>query len=226
MNSSNIFGFSEDDLADVQLWKAPYVGQEPMRRNAQFDEPTQLLTVDEIERMQSQAYEEAYIQGREEGFAQGYQEGHDTKEQELQQQISEFQALMLTLSEPFKTLDEQVEKELVALAISVATQIIRREIKMDPGQVVAAVRQALKVLPLSSQKISLRLHPEDSEMVRNALSLDEMQIAWNVVEDPLITRGGCHIDTEVSHIDASVENRLAAVIATLFGGEREQDKNR
>jgi flagellar assembly protein FliH len=46
-----------------------------------------------------------------------------------------------------------------------------------------------------------------------------------MVEDPLITRGGCKVDTEVSYIDATVENRLAAVIATLFGGEREQDKN-
>lgn len=226
MNSSNLFGFSNEDLAEVKLWEAPYVGSEPQPNNAQYEEPTPLLTVEEIERMQNQAYEEAFVQGRQEGYTQGYNEGHEVKEQILQQQITEFQALMSTLSEPLKTLDEEVEKELVALAISVATQIIRREIKMDPGQVVGAVRQALKVLPLSSQKISLRLHPEDSEMVRHALSLDEMQIAWNVVEDPLITRGGCQIDTEVSHIDASVENRLASVVATLFGGEREQDKNR
>lgn len=226
MNSSNLFGFSDEDLAEIKLWEAPYVGLEPLPDNTQYQEPTPLLTVDEIERMQNQAYEEAYAQGHQEGYTQGYNEGHEAKEQALQQQITEFQALISTLGEPLKTLDEEVEKELVALAISVATQIIRREIKMDPGQVVGAVRQALKVLPLSSQKISLRLHPEDSEMVRHALSLDEMQIAWNVVEDPLITRGGCQIDTEVSHIDATVENRLASVIATLFGGEREQDKNR
>jgi flagellar assembly protein FliH len=50
-----------------------------------------------------------------------------------------------------------------------------------------------------------------------------MSPAWRIVEDPLITRGGCKVDTEVSHIDATVENRLAAVIATLFGGEREHD---
>ena len=96
---------------------------------------------------------------------------------------------------------------------------------MDPGQVVAAVREAIKVLPLSSQKISLHLHPEDVELVRSVLSLDEMSPSWAVVEDPLITRGGCQVDTDLSHIDATVENRLAAVIAGLFGGEREQDKS-
>jgi len=67
------------------------------------------------------------------------------------------------------------------------------------------------------------LHPEDAGLVRSALSLDEMSPPWKIVEDPLITRGGCKVDTEVSHIDATVENRLTAVIATLFGGEREHD---
>jgi flagellar assembly protein FliH len=134
---------------------------------------------------------------------------------------------MDSLSQPFQVLDAEVEKELVKLAMAIATQIIRREIKLDPGQVIAAVREAIKVLPLSSQKISLHIHPDDAELVRSVLSLDEMSPspAWKIVEDPLITRGGCKVNTEVSHIDATVENRLAAVIATLFGGEREHDKN-
>jgi len=62
-------------------------------------------------------------------------------------------------------LDEEVEKELILLVTGIATQIIRREIKMDPGQIIAAVREAIKVLPLSSQKISLYLHPEDADLV-------------------------------------------------------------
>jgi flagellar assembly protein FliH len=52
-----------------------------------------------------------------------------------------------------------------------------------------------------------------------------MSPAWTINEDPLITRGGCKIDTDVSHIDATVENRLAAVIATVFGGERNRDRD-
>jgi len=73
------------------------------------------------------------------------------------------------------------------------------------------------------KKISLKLHPEDAELVRSALALDEMSPSWGIVEDPLITRGGCEVDTDISHIDATVDHRLAAVIATLFGGERESD---
>jgi len=108
--------------------------------------------------------------------------------------------------------------------MSVATQIIRREIKTDPGQVVGAVREAVSALPVSSRKITLHLHPEDASLVRSALALDEMSPAWEIVEEPLITRGGCKVDTETSRIDATIENRLAQIIANVLGDQREQDK--
>jgi flagellar assembly protein FliH len=233
--------FSRSELEAISVWRLPDISDpatgeiclhqaksEPVNIDL---EPTPVLTVDEIEAMQKQAYEEAFEQGRQEGYQQGFEQGYQDGSNKGYQQniqllntkVAAFEQLMSSLSEPFKSLDDEVEKELVKLAISVATQIIRREIKLDPGQVVAAVRKAVSVLPLSSQKVQLHLHPEDADLVRSALSLDDMSPAWSVVEDPLITRGGCTVDTDVSHIDATIENRLAAVIANLLGGEREHD---
>jgi flagellar assembly protein FliH len=231
MCSSKSNGFSSSELALLKLWDMPDVsGTETTAISEPVDideEPTPVLTVEEIELMQKQAYDEAFAQGKKEGFRQGFKDGSEKGYEEnahlLREQAVMFADLMESLSEPFKALDEEVEKELVRLAISIATQIIRREIKMDAGQVVAAVKEAVRVLPLASHKISLHLHPDDAELVRSALSLDEMSPPWRIIEDPLITRGGCTVDTEVSHIDATIENRLAAVIANLFGGERAQD---
>ena len=232
MNSSKTSGFSPSELASLSVWRMPDV---PVKSESvdfpglqNFEpQPLPVLTVDEIEAMQKQAYDEAFAQGKKDGYSEGFNEGsrqgYEENVQVLQKKATEFASLLESLSQPFKVLDAEVEKELVKLAISIATQIIRREIKLDQGQVIAAVREAIKVLPLSSQKISLHLHPEDAELVRSALSLDEMSPTWKIVENPLITRGGCKVDTEVSHINATVENRLAAVIATLFGGEREHD---
>jgi flagellar assembly protein FliH len=233
MNSSKTYGFSPAELASLSVWRMPDVPVNPAPlalAEAQNSEPLSMavLTVDEIEAMQKQAYDEAFAQGKQDGYSEGFNEGarqgYAENMQALQKKAAEFACLMESLSQPFKVLDAEVEKELVKLAMAIATQIIRREIKLDPGQVIAAVREAIKVLPLSSQKISLHLHPKDAELVRSTLSLDKMTPAWRVVEDPLITRGGCRVDTEVSHIDASVENRLAAIVATLFGGERQHDR--
>ncbi|TAL46080.1 MAG: flagellar assembly protein FliH [Methylovulum sp.] len=237
MNSSKSSGFSASELAALNLWHVPNVfdteapgNDEPVKTEEPETEaePVPVLTVEEIEAMQKQAYDEAFAQGKKDGFQQGYDEGlkkgYDENLHLLQKQATELTRLMESLSEPFKHLDDEVEKELAKLAIGVATQIIRREIKLNPGQVVAAVREAINVLPLSSQKINLHLHPDDAELVRSALSLDEMSTAWGIIADPLITRGGCKVDTDVSHVDATIEHRLAAVIANVLGSEREQDR--
>ena len=182
--------FSPSELESLSVWRMPDV---PVTSEAvasikdkNFEAMAMpVLTVDEIEAMQKQAYDEAFAQGKEEGYSQGFNEGsrqgYEENVQALQKKTTEFERLLESLSQPFKVLDAKVEKELVKLAMAIATQIIRREIKLDSGQVIAAVREAIKVLPLSSQKISLHLHPEDAELVRSALSLDEMSPAWRMV---------------------------------------------
>ncbi|MDO9424368.1 MAG: flagellar assembly protein FliH [Methylobacter sp.] len=231
MSSSKTNRFTAAELESLRLWSLPDVSDADAVRESEAveieAEPTPILTVDEIETMQKQAYDEAFAQGKMHGFQQGFDEGSKKGYEDnlhlLQSQAATLVRLLESLSEPFKSLDEEVEKELVKLTIGIATQIIRREIKLDPGQIVAVVRETINVLPLASQKISLKLHPEDADLVRSALALDELSPSWSMVEDPLITRGGCKVDTEISHVDATVEHRLAAVISAILGGERESD---
>ncbi len=231
MNSSKTPRFTESELESLRLWSMPDVsGADPVKESEIVvldDEPAAILTVDEIESMQKQAYEEAFAQGNIQGFQKGLEEGlkkgYEDSLHLVQGQVATLVSLMEALSQPFELLDQEVENELVKLAIAIAAQIIRREIKLDPGQIVAVIREALNVLPLAAQKITLKLNPEDADLVRSVLVLDDTSPSWGLIEDPLITRGGCKVDTEVSHVDATLEHRLTAVIAVLLGGERERD---
>lgn len=237
MSSSKISGFSDDELEALSLWDMPDVSGKTDSRKSQEERPSSpLLTVNEIEAMQRQAYDEAYAKGQQEGYEKGFAQGHeegankgyeeglkkgyDENVQLLRTQAAELANILETLSKPLEALDDEVEKELVDLAIAIARQLIRREIKLDPGQVVATVREALNIIPLASQKVTLSLHPDDAELVRSVFVLDEISPAWIINEDPLITRGGCKVDTDISHVDATVEKRLAAVIAQVLGDER------
>ncbi len=180
--------------------------------------------------------QEGYKEGYDKGFQQGYREGRDKGEAEgreaaraeaekvLAEEVGYLQRLMDCLSQPLARLDEEVERELVSLAMAVARQLVRRELKTDPGQIVAVVREALSLLPLSQRTVTLVMHPDDAERVRQALHLDQVRVPWEIVEDPLITRGGCRVETDVSRIDATVETRLAAAVATALGGERIEDR--
>lgn len=202
---------SKKELPAYQSWRPPSVGD--ARRGNETGGT--LLTARQIEALQRQAYDEAYVVGLQEGRAAG--------QEELAARSRRMQELMQALTRPFRELDDQVERELAELAIAMVRQLVRREIRADPGQVVAVVREAMGLLPVASRSVRLHLHPEDATLVREALSLSEEEHTWHIVEDPVLTRGGCRAVTENSQIDASVETRISQLIAGAFGGEREGD---
>lgn len=197
-------------------WIAPDVGEKAAGSTASGSAGTAgYMTVDKLEALQQAAFDEAFAQGLEAGKAEG--------RAELARQAEYLGRALEALSEPFRELDDEVEQALVALAVRVARQIIRRELKIDPGQIVGVVRETIDLLPVASRNVEVHLHPEDAAVVRGAFGESGSNNAWKLVEDPVLTRGGLRIITETSQIDARVEKRLEAILATLVGGEREED---
>lgn len=201
---------------DVAPWELPEFHTGGKQASSLMSAPK--LTAQDIEAIQEAARKEAAQTGYQEGFSQGAKSG----EAEVRKTITQLNQIMTALTEPLELLDERIENELAQLAIQIARQLIRRELKIDPGQVIAVVREAISVLPSSSQNVRLHLHPDDAELVRSALAIDAIETRWQVVEDPIITRGGCQVISDTSRIDATIENRLATVIAQALGDERQR----
>ena len=112
------------------------------------------------------------------------------------------------------------------LAVLIARHLVRRELKANPGEIVGVVRETMRHLPIAPRAARIRLHPEDVELVQNAFALRDDTKIWRLEPDPLVTRGGCVVETDSSRIDASVESRLAAIASRMLGGEREGDRAR
>jgi len=168
-------------------------------------------------------FEEIQEQARQVGFRQGQQEGREQGREELLCQVRHLEQIIQTLDKPLDELDDSVEQQLAQLAMLVARQLVRRELKIDPQQVVSVVRDALAVLPVAARDIQLALNPEDAGIVREALSLHEGEQAIRIVEDPVQGRGGCRVVTSTSQVDATVETRLNSIIAGVLGGQRHTD---
>ncbi len=199
----------DGDASDgYQPWQAP-----------QFNTGTSGNSSLRTRKQQVQVEQSAYDQG----FSQGYNDGLEQGRKEIEEHVSYLQSLMTTLAMPLLDLDKQVVDELVDLSMAVVRQMVRRELKISPGEVVAVVKEALSLLPVTAGDIQLELHPEDAELVRNALLGNDSDPPWKIVEDPLLSRGGCRVSTTTSRIDATVENRINAAIAAVMGGEREVD---
>ena len=172
------------------------------------------LTAGRLQKLQKDAYDEAWQKGHAEGVAEG--------QGEIARRAARYDELLCALSRPFDQLDESVEKQLVELSIVLVRQLFRREVKINPDHVVGCVREAIQALPVASRSVQVHLHPDDAALVRESLCPTDNEPAWSIVEDPLGTQGGCRVTTENSQIDATAESRMHAIISRCFGDEREQ----
>jgi flagellar assembly protein FliH len=179
------------------------------------DKHSSIPTADEIEQWHKQAREE------------GYQDGIKQAQQDVDELKKRLLALIHFFDKPLQSLNEEVEQQLTLLAVTLAQQLVRREIRTDPGEIVGLIRESVQLLPGSSRNIRISLHPEDAAMLRNTLQLDknEEEQGWKLVEDPMITRGGCEIKADKSVINATLEKRLQSLAASVLGGERTEDRD-
>lgn len=209
-----------DDAVRFTQWQPPQVRRQG---EAAVGEPRGLLTAAELDEIQKAAHDEGFEQGRKEGLAFGHREGLEEGRAEIGTRIARLDQMLQALERPFEELDQQIEDEIVSLVINMVRQLIRREVKLDPGQIVGVVREALGVLPVSARNIRVVLHPEDAGLVRDAYALGDHDQKWQIIEDPVIQRGGCRIHTDTSQIDATLDSRLSSLIAPLLAGERARD---
>ncbi len=215
---------SSKQLGTYKQWELPVVGTPKAGEMGDMKPGSRPLTASQLEAVYRQAREEGLAEGRKSGRQRGYLEGLTSGKAEMQARIEQLETLMACFTAPLENLDAQVEGSLVSLAMSVARHLVRRELKLDPGQVVAVVRAAMRVIPVASPRVELHLHPEDASLVRELLAVSDSESKWQIVEEPMLTRGGCKVVTATSQIDATVENRVAAVVVKILGEERESEQ--
>lgn len=172
---------------------------------------------EDLAAIREQAYREAYAAGLEAGRAAGVAQ--------LSARARELETLFGGLAEPFATAGEALQTQLAALITALVRQLVRRELRAEPSAIVAVVREAIGLLPVSQQRPRIHLHPEDAALLRELLHLDGEDRVWSLVEDPTLSRGGCRVRTDDSSIDATLESRVARLCAATLGSERSGDAN-
>lgn len=147
-------------------------------------------------------------QAREEGYAEGCNQGAS----ELSEVVAK-SSLRL----------QQIEKQLVAqvkdLALGIARKILGRELATRPEAVVELVKEALTEKARQRREISLRVNPEDMEIIReNRSALIEVLSRAKEIsirEDPSVARYGVVIETDAGTIDAQLETQLDVIEGVL-----------
>jgi flagellar assembly protein FliH len=165
------------------------------------------------------ALKDAETRGYEAGMARARAETSAHLEA-LGERVKRLDAALHLLSRPLEQLDADIEGELAQLALSIGKQLARRELRIEPAQVIAILRESLALLPAAAREVRIHLHPEDAATVREHLTAPGAERAWTIVEDPTLSRGGCVIHSQSSRIDARLEARIAAIATSALGDDR------
>lgn len=226
----------KEQLSAYERWELPAMGE----HDPQVEEmPSRqaLPTAQDIERIFQEARAEGLALGREagqaEGFAAGFQQGmrDATSRKEL------LESLINSLARPLTQSDEQVSRELLALALEIARFVIRAEIRQQPERLLDVIREAMNGLPVNATQVQVILHPEDAHLFRAEMPDMEAE-GVRVLEDANMERGGCRILADSagkvfperrwhtrkmvhaeSEVDARIEQRWREALNALLGEE-------
>lgn len=196
--------------------EAPPVAQESEEVALEDVKP---LTLDELEAIRQDAYNEGFATGEKDGFRAGQLKAKQEADAALAGRVEALEQVMRHLLEPIAEQDQQLEVALVTLVGQVTREVIQRELSGDSSQIRQVLREALKLLPMGAENIRIHLNPQDFELVK-ALR-DRHEESWRILEDDSLLPGGCRVESEHSRIDASVETRLSQALKQLFEQQRE-----
>lgn len=160
-----------------------------------------------------------------EAFAKGYEQGERSGAEAAATRTEG------TLRRMAQTIDElanlrgeiirRTERQTVQLILAIAERVVHREVTLDRGLLVGMARAALDRLG-EYGSATLRLHPADLKaMGLESYSFEGAPV--QIVSDPVVSRGGCLVQSDFGFMDVTPEAQFRELArALLSDGEVSQ----
>lgn len=198
---------------------APPPAPEPVAHPVELVPHIALPTAEELEAIREQARAEGYAEGLQEGraagHAEGYADGARAGQLEAESELEHLRSIAATFSEAVVQADETIAHDVLELALRLARGMVRTAFDVRPELILPVVQEAIGYLPVLAQPATLTLHPEDAEIVRQAMGQELLKGGWRIVDDAAVARGGCKVDTASNQIDAQAAARWARLTHAL-----------
>lgn len=202
------------ELADVDDGAPPQVHQSGGNNghlSPHDSEKFVLPTAEEVERLHQQAWQEGYQLGLEEGRQAGFEAGQRAGESH----VNQLRALADALEVGRLHQDEAIAREVLALAVTVAQQVVRRAISVKPDLILDAIREALLSLPSLSGHHKIVAHPDHVQLVQDWLAQEHGHLSWKVTADPLMAPGSFRFESTYNELDGSMRTRWQEIADCL-----------
>lgn len=202
--------FNEPVVKVAELPAVPEVTELPVLSTINEQELSELR--DQAQREGYAAgYSEAYSKGLAEGQAQGLAE---TLEQN-QQQLARLQDLIEQFQDELSQSSKQLGQQILDLALDLAHTLVHKQLALDKTAILPIVEDAIDQLIQVKQPAQLFLNPSDADTVQLHLGEKLSKKGWQIIADPHIDAGGCHLESASNVIDASLPLRWQRITEHL-----------
>lgn len=158
------------------------------------------------------------------GYAQGERAGVEVAARQLQavhERLGQTIERLLALREE---LTYRTERDVVELALAMATRILHREVSLDRDLLLVMARIALDRMG-DVPTATIRLHPDDEAAARSGRE------GWagsgvTIVPDPTVQSGACVIQTDRGQVEVGVDAQIKELATALLGDATTVSKSR
>ncbi len=175
----------------------------------------------------SESQTRAFEAGRQAGYSAGHLDGAAAAQQESSRALAEVQAeaseraagAAIQAVDLRRRLRQQMEADLVRLAIAVARRIMRRELAVDPDALMGIVKSAVERIS-ARELLAIRVAPSDGPRVSARLADLRLPERVEVIVDHSLPWGSVLLETTRGQQDASVETQIEEIdrgLADLVG---------
>ncbi|MDA9557534.1 flagellar assembly protein FliH [Vibrio sp.] len=220
------------EYSDTETPKATalnYSAESPIQPETDVLDDIAFPTVEEIEAIKQDAFQEGLMQGQEAGFKQGYDKGKaqgliegqsegieqgqqqgyaETKEQ-MEQVLSSFASMMNQLSNPMAEINQEIESQLLEMVLAIAKEVAEVELQTNPDCIANTIQKSIQALPIVEDVIQIRIHPDSMAMLEEANHTEEYYAQQcQIHADTSINVGDIAVQAGNSHIDLQVTDRI------------------
>lgn len=210
------------EIPGSESWDEAPQSKSPQDPQTPVSESSQTKLRAEFDRRCDQETRRAFEAGREKGRQEGRALEREAQVGEVaaaqQQRAKQVSELIENSRQEREQYFEQVEREVVGLALAIAARILRREAQMDPLLLTGAVRVVLGQLAATTT-VRLKVPPEEVGLWTENLSLlPNLAIRPEVKAGKGMQLGDCMIETEMGSVDLGVRAQLGEIERGFFDG--------
>ncbi|MFL2096467.1 FliH/SctL family protein [Marinilactibacillus psychrotolerans] len=218
----------DEELDESEEVKEAAIKRKKILNEAQSKKEEMIeLAKKEAEEIKQQAYQTGIQSGKEagyqEGYTQGMQEGYAEGKQESEVLKQQGRDLITAAQLEIEQYVQEKKDELLSLSLHMAEKIIHDQLDHADEGILTLVHPILHQLDREEDFISLTVHPDSKEAVKEQLTKLKEQypgVRFSVLQDGNLEPNGCIVESAHKLIDLQVKAQLEAILKEMKETER------